>query len=79
MSDVPSVDQIAYEEYQKFAQQMDCLVRLHPICQKCSKNNSVRISRWGPIIAMCESCLADELKKFEEYHRQSEEDANDSY
>ncbi len=81
MSDVPSIDQISNQVYLDFAAENRKVVEQNPICQKCNKNPSVQINRWGQILACCQACLNEELEDFNRYCEQikAEAETDDTY
>jgi hypothetical protein len=66
-------DQMSRDVYLEFANQMHDVVLKNPICQSCKKKPSVRINRWGTIMAFCDDCLIKEQKEFDDYAKQEEE------
>ena len=72
--DPPSVEEISHLVYHDFAAQMhEKYVVPNQVCQVCKKNPSVRINRWGPIKACCQSCLDEEYQRFLDACREDEE------
>lgn len=77
MSD--SVDKICRDVYMEFAASQHEHVIKNPICEVCTKNPSVRINRWGPIKACCWECLGNEMRQYEEFCKEDENERNGSY
>lgn len=81
MSDPPSVEEISQEVYNNFAAEMhEKYVTPGKLCE-CGKP-AVRINRWGSIKACCQSCLDDEMARFNEHcraEREYEEKYGDDY
>jgi hypothetical protein len=70
---IPTVDELAHQEYLIAAARHKNVVEENPVCQKCRENPSVAINRWGTILAVCADCLKDELRAFEKSCRDTAE------
>lgn len=68
---VPTVEELSRDVYLDFAARMQHVVVENPVCQECGKNPSVMINHWGPIKAMCRSCLDEEQRKFDQHVKES--------